>query len=172
MRFLTLSSLFIVIFSKESGIKKFHLVKLLQDYDITDEPYFNSRKRSLVSCAGQCIDTKSCVSVFYSASSCKGFKFVHPLNHTSLTKMVGTKYYVAYSTSNQHKSINYFGLYFFNLIFENIESWLKNVLSKFYIGIFSTYYNLKDWWKLFERLHWLGFNKMVWIKKLLINIYK
>lgn len=112
MRFLTLCSLFIVIFSKESGIKKFHLVKLLQDYDITDEPYFNSRKRSLVSCAGQCIDTKSCVSVFYSASSCKGFKFLHPLNHTSLTKMVGTKYYVAYSTSNQHKSINYFGLYF------------------------------------------------------------
>lgn len=107
MRFLTLSSLFIVIFSKESGIKKFHLVKLLQDYDITDEPYFNSRKRSLVSCAGQCIDTKSCVSVFYSASSCKGFKFLHPLNHTSLTKMVGTKYYVAYSTSNQVVTIRY-----------------------------------------------------------------
>lgn len=36
--------------------------------------------------------------------------------------MVGIKYYVVYLISNQYKSINYFGLYFFNLIFENIES--------------------------------------------------
>ncbi|XP_061188467.1 uncharacterized protein LOC133196614 [Saccostrea echinata] len=75
-------------------ISKYKRVKYLDDKVSFDQEFLFSPKHSLVECVLQCVDAKSCVSVFYSPLLCKGYSTAFSQSSASLIQMPGTRYFV------------------------------------------------------------------------------